>query len=181
MSTTRPMLDILVGCDNHLVRMRLHCGCPPQWHLPKCIRIQDNMLALWLSARNCHKLTLIQFLATFFTINFLGLGRFYVYLLNGWRILVIGRLDLKLSEKQAEQTLAAARLAAPPDVLCQPNSVGEELIFYVKLHYSVFLPFLIAMYVCSGEEEASTDNLAPSKNLLNVWILSCQRHKLNKR
>ena len=87
-------------------------------------------------------------------------------------MLVIGCLDLKLSEKQAEQMLAAARLAAPTSCPCLLNSVRETLIFNIKLLYSVFLPVLITGSVCFEEEETSADNSAPGKNILNHEHLS---------
>ena len=48
------------------------------------------------------------------------------------------RLDLKLSEKQAEQMFEAAQLATPLEIICPLNSMEERLIFNMKLLYSVF-------------------------------------------
>lgn len=47
--------------------------------------------------------------------------------------MVIGRLDLKLSKKKAEQTLAW--LTAPLDILCPPTSMGECFNDWVGLFW----------------------------------------------
>jgi len=69
---------------------------------------------LRLSVRSCNELTFYPILSQIFTIHFLDLGHFKFYVYTRWRILVIRCLDLKLSEKQAKQTLAAAQLQALP-------------------------------------------------------------------
>lgn len=73
-------------------------------------------------------------------------------------------VSLKLPEKQAELTLATARLAVrlnPLDVLCWWRSVRETLNFHIKLVWVV-----ITWSVCFGEKENSADNAAHSKNLV---------------
>ena len=68
--------------------------------------------------------------------------------------------------KQVQQTLAAAQLAAPLDVLRLLNNVRQTLIFNKKLLYSVF-SLVFTWSICFGEKDTSVDNSAPSKNLLN--------------
>jgi len=82
---------------------------------------------------------------------------------TNWRILVIGRMDLKLFKKCPGQMLAAAPAPAVP------NSHRETQILNRKLLYSAFLPLEITWSVCFGEEKTSADNLAQSNN---PWILA---------
>ena len=105
------------------------CVCPLKLRLPKSIHIQDNALVLWL-------LTFFSFKPHFHD----KLFRSWLSLTR-WRILVIRHLDFKLSEKQAEQTLATAWPPGPPrsPVLAKHRQRNIDFFFWCEIAlFSIF-------------------------------------------
>jgi len=98
-----------------------------------------------------------------FQILFLHLGAFQLCVWTRWRILVVGRLDLKLSEKQAEEMLDSSAPANQRRPLSL-KGVDQSVTLNVKQFESVFLLVLISCSVCCGEEE-TVENSAPGQNL----------------
>jgi len=96
---------------------------------------------------------------------FLHLGGFQLCLWTRWRILVVGHLDLKLSEKQAEEIIDASQ----SETSCVTEECWPISDFKCKtVWFSVFTGSkqLLCLLWRGGD---SVENSAPGQNLLNHW------------
>lgn len=93
--------------------------------------------------------------------NLSQLACFWVSLLIKWRILVIGCLDLKLSDTSwANIRSSPSSHPAPTE---QRHRNTDCILLSIKLFYSMFSPVLIILYVCFGRGRRWSED----KNILN--------------